>query len=56
MQSIHQETKKLEELEKNKRGIDEKLVDVVSRLSKRKESATNSVWEIKLAILVVIVS
>lgn len=47
LQSIHQETKKLEELEKNKKGIDEKLVDVKNRLSKRKESATNNVWKIK---------
>lgn len=47
LQRIHQETKNLEELERNNKVIYENLVNVENRLSKRKESATNSVWKIK---------
>lgn len=47
LQSIQQETKKLEKLEEERKTIDEKLVDVRARIYKRKENATNSIWKIK---------
>lgn len=44
---IQQETKKLEKLEEERKAINEKLVDVKKRISKRKENATDSIWKIK---------